>query len=665
MQNSDFPGATAFLVDLVSNRKIPITTPRCKVGRDDLNDIVISGDQSISRFHFVITKENSQYFVQDGKSRHGTFLNGNQISGPEPIHDGDVLKVGVSLFWFVIEAAVGLATSDKTQPVDLARDNESQPSSDQTSSTAAADTPEASGSVKGYDESLAPKPPEWSNNLENLASDSLGYSRQSTPSEPAPGDAKMPQFTDIAAEEFVPSSDSEEAPASSSLTDIEPVASITADQDGDAESSSLVETTSPVAESFMEPAAVSEEPGEPSSSGDSNETTPERSSSDSNDQDDSKFKISDNDINRAAERLLESYSDSSREEKSESSAEAQSAEEEEEEEELVAQETPSTEEREAEAEKTPEVTAEEEPASPVSHSDNEESSEPPTEEVTQEAKDAVSAPTESEDIVRAETAEEKPEPIEAQESKPQETLDKLAEVVAESRTEEKQPEPARTSLADYLSANSHSNSDDDREKHSEKPTRSKSSSNKNLTDSTTNGAKGMSILKDSAANASVPDWCRKYFSAELTHLDKELTELNDEVRQLQNRIKDVEGRTTLTKGLRNILLTASGDDLVDACGKIFAMMGWKVRVSDEDKLELKMEAEDKTVCIARVVWTEKEPDRSHLGQLSISQTRYWCEVGVEPKGILIIARAGDQSNIPSAGEYAHELSDYASKKTFA
>ena len=92
------------------------------------------------------------------------------------------------------------------------------------------------------------------------------------------------------------------------------------------------------------------------------------------------------------------------------------------------------------------------------------------------------------------------------------------------------------------------------------------------------------------------------------------------------------------------------------------MMGWKVRVSDEDKLELKMEAEDKSVCIARVVWTEKEPDRSHLGQLSISQTRYWCEVGVEPKGILIIARAGDQSNIPSAGEYAHELSDYASKK---
>ena len=115
-------GATAFLVDLVSNRKIPITTPRCKVGRDDLNDIVISGDQSISRFHFVITKENNQYLVQDGKSRHGTFLNGNQITVPEPIHDGDVLKVGVSLFWFVIEAVVAGADTDKKSPVDMEAD---------------------------------------------------------------------------------------------------------------------------------------------------------------------------------------------------------------------------------------------------------------------------------------------------------------------------------------------------------------------------------------------------------------------------------------------------------------------------------------------------------------------------------------------------------------
>jgi pSer/pThr/pTyr-binding forkhead associated (FHA) protein len=96
---------TAFLVDLVSNRKIPIATPRCRVGRDDLNDIVISGDQSISRFHFIISFENGEFSVQDAKSRHGTFLNGNQLTVSESIKDGDVLKVGVSLFWFVVEGS--------------------------------------------------------------------------------------------------------------------------------------------------------------------------------------------------------------------------------------------------------------------------------------------------------------------------------------------------------------------------------------------------------------------------------------------------------------------------------------------------------------------------------------------------------------------------------
>jgi pSer/pThr/pTyr-binding forkhead associated (FHA) protein len=94
-------GATAALVDLVSNRRFSVVAPKCKVGRDETNDIVITDDESLSRFHFVITKENDQYIVHDEKSRHGTFLNGNQVLAPAPIRDGDVLKVGGSVFWFV------------------------------------------------------------------------------------------------------------------------------------------------------------------------------------------------------------------------------------------------------------------------------------------------------------------------------------------------------------------------------------------------------------------------------------------------------------------------------------------------------------------------------------------------------------------------------------
>ena len=96
--------ATAYLVDLVTTRRIPITTVRCQVGRDELNDLVIAGDHSMSRYHFLLTEENSQYKVQDLNSRHGTFLNGKELLETEPIFDGDVLKAGASLFWFVIES---------------------------------------------------------------------------------------------------------------------------------------------------------------------------------------------------------------------------------------------------------------------------------------------------------------------------------------------------------------------------------------------------------------------------------------------------------------------------------------------------------------------------------------------------------------------------------
>lgn len=95
---------TAFLVDLVSNHKIKIQTPSCEIGRDETNDIVVSGDQSISRHHLRIFYEDGRYYLEDNNSRHGTFLNGSQVKTRLPINDGDVLKMGVSLFWFVIEA---------------------------------------------------------------------------------------------------------------------------------------------------------------------------------------------------------------------------------------------------------------------------------------------------------------------------------------------------------------------------------------------------------------------------------------------------------------------------------------------------------------------------------------------------------------------------------
>jgi len=123
--SADKTGAkSAYLVDLVSNHKIQIPIPLCKVGRDESNDIVISGDQAISRQHLMITKEGDQFYAEDANSRHGSFINGTQLKSKEPINDGDVLKIGVSLFWFVAEAA-----SEETENADLQTIGKSQSNS--------------------------------------------------------------------------------------------------------------------------------------------------------------------------------------------------------------------------------------------------------------------------------------------------------------------------------------------------------------------------------------------------------------------------------------------------------------------------------------------------------------------------------------------------------
>ncbi|MBX3077276.1 FHA domain-containing protein [Candidatus Obscuribacterales bacterium] len=104
MDNEINTSGAAFLLDLESQRKIPVVIPVCRVGRDIENDIVLADDTSISRFHSVIKRTNDEYSVEDAESRNGTFVNGTKVTGPVKVVDGDTLKLGNITFWFVIEA---------------------------------------------------------------------------------------------------------------------------------------------------------------------------------------------------------------------------------------------------------------------------------------------------------------------------------------------------------------------------------------------------------------------------------------------------------------------------------------------------------------------------------------------------------------------------------
>lgn len=97
------PGQIA-LIDVVSNRTFPITGSVCRFGRDISNDIVLTGDKSLSRFHFQVTVVNNEYFVEDAGSRNGTFLNGAPVTSPKKILDGDIVSAGMSRYRFVTGA---------------------------------------------------------------------------------------------------------------------------------------------------------------------------------------------------------------------------------------------------------------------------------------------------------------------------------------------------------------------------------------------------------------------------------------------------------------------------------------------------------------------------------------------------------------------------------
>lgn len=92
----------AFLVDLMSNKKLPIVSPDCKVGcSDDCN--VRLKQSELTAGHVAISEVDGAFFVEDKESQPEALVNGRKIVSKEQVRDGDVLKIGSTLFWFSID----------------------------------------------------------------------------------------------------------------------------------------------------------------------------------------------------------------------------------------------------------------------------------------------------------------------------------------------------------------------------------------------------------------------------------------------------------------------------------------------------------------------------------------------------------------------------------
>ncbi len=610
---------TAFLVDLVSNRKIPVATPRCRVGRDDLNDIVISGDQSISRFHFIISYENDEFTVQDAKSRHGTFLNGNQLTSPESIKDGDVLKVGVSLFWFVVEQAdkaggdagpkVGaIEGQEDAQPVELKKPQEGDKP-----------TPGAKGHTQEIakpDAGLIEKLEQAANSIQIEEKPTGKASLASLLSPLADNNSKDEEedVDDVKAKLAARDAEllKEIESAAESPAKVEEVGTATTD------SAAVVEEKTKFPEKILnKPSDTVTIEALQKPDGTESSLTQEAPESEVKAEEPKKEEGKVIEPPKIALGNLLAHAETQREEEEKERKQAEEAEQAEQVEVQAAAEPSKAEEKEQPKE---EDTNGKVAAGTNTTPEPEKASGDSEKELIKEQSQTgeISVNTEKE---IASTAG------------PSMTEEEAA--FAEARIETAEPsqqaavETERTEVA-AAQAEPQENGQD-------------------------------RVI--SAGASAVPDWCKRYFSDEIGKLNKELDELNDQVKLAQQKIRDVETRVALTRGIRNTLLTTTGDELVEACGKVLGLLGWKVTIAADDKNELRLEVDDKHVCIARVIWTTTQAERSHLGQLSISQTRYWCEKGVEPKGILLVSKIGDGP--PQAGGNTtedQELQEYAAKK---
>lgn len=717
---------TAYLVDLVSNRKIPVSIPRCRVGRDDLNDIVISGDQSISRFHFIINWENGEFTVQDAKSRHGSFLNGNQIAGPEPIKDGDVLKVGVSLFWFVVESQASDAAPVAPPKVSGAEGDgiemkagaqegpggRTRLSMDSTQELVRPDPAildkleQAANSIKVEDMATKDEAPPKSRKSEkgkaSLASllqplqDDSDEGKKEEPKESVISKLKQKEKellegldeseADREADDKSRRSRSTAQETMHSMPALSPDLTQGPDASQDQDRAKDQDQNNKDEDKNSEPVFPPKVLNKPSDTMTLEALIPNDGSADS-------LKSSDKDaIDAPQPEIIEGAEIA----QLRSGAELDG---------LVDALVPD---QIADGPENIETLADEANSAGTDNTDAGDAATPDIREIAQaiaqnldgDADDVSDARIKSpsaampqddsnallsfatdedesaRDLVKAEENSEdksqEQEPI--PQLIPEEESAVNEEAAAESQTEEvkaeesKEENEAQAVVAEAPDAmqqetvsSDTAHSDNKQVEQAEPVEASHNNGNGVSLRGIDITAQDINLIQ--AGTKPVPEWTKKYFADEIAVLNKELEGLNEQVRQAQNKIKEVETRVSLTRSIRNTLLTATGDELVEATSRVLGLLGWKVTTDQEDKHELRLEQDEKNVCIARVIWTSTNAERSHLGQLSISQTRFWCEKGVEPKGILIVSKISEQAP-EKMGESQDdiELADYAAKK---
>lgn len=97
-----------------ASREIPLDEDRVRIGRSRENEIFIP-DPALSRFHALLSRQGMEWWVTDLGSRNRTFVNGQELSAPIRLQDGDEIRVGRTRLILGDEAGpkMNLVSSDR------------------------------------------------------------------------------------------------------------------------------------------------------------------------------------------------------------------------------------------------------------------------------------------------------------------------------------------------------------------------------------------------------------------------------------------------------------------------------------------------------------------------------------------------------------------------
>lgn len=81
-------------------RRIPLPQREITIGRDDENAVHLALE-TISRRHARLFIKAGTHYIEDLGSTNGTFINEEEIAGPTPLRNGDLVRCGGAVFKFI------------------------------------------------------------------------------------------------------------------------------------------------------------------------------------------------------------------------------------------------------------------------------------------------------------------------------------------------------------------------------------------------------------------------------------------------------------------------------------------------------------------------------------------------------------------------------------